>query len=107
MRTAKVVRWIGPPDAEEPAPLVTLTEAEPHHGGSDTAADDDEAAPMGLAVVGLVVGGLGLLTGGVALGRPTAAEPDPLRGERVCHSLRPPVGTGGAYPEPLPSSASE
>jgi periplasmic copper chaperone A len=68
----EVVRWIGGPDAEEPAPQVTLTSGggEEHAaasqpasaaGGSDDGGDD--GAPVWLAVVALVLGALGLLAG--------------------------------------------
>ena len=77
----QIVRWIGPEDAEEPAPIVTLTE--PAEGGghgapgtADTAnnlaaptlaapAEDDDGEGVGL--VALIVGGLGLLAGLAAL----------------------------------------
>ena len=78
----EVVRWIGAPDSEEPAPQITLTaadggdgadtaHAEEEDGTSEeaaTAASDDDDS-NGLAIAGLVVGGLGLLTGGTALAR--------------------------------------
>jgi uncharacterized protein YcnI len=77
--SGEVVRWIGPPDAEEPAAQVTLTASEEPEGGegddADTeetasaSADDDNDAPMGLAVAALIVGGLGLLAGGAGLVR--------------------------------------
>jgi periplasmic copper chaperone A len=76
--SGEVVRWIGPPDAEEPAALVTLTAPEDESGhaaatgagtepeeATTTGGDDD--APMGLAIAGLAVGGLGLLAGGASL----------------------------------------
>jgi uncharacterized protein YcnI len=77
----EVVRWIGPEDTDEPAPLVTLTAAEEDEGAapSPTATptqsskgsyevDDDSNA---LAIVALVVGGLGLIAGvaGLTLAR--------------------------------------
>ena len=86
----EVVRWIGAPDSDEPAPTVTLTEAGgDHHAatedeGEETEADsepveaeagdepessDDEGSSDGLAIAGLVVGGLGLAAGGTALAR--------------------------------------
>ncbi len=90
----EVVRWIGPPDGEEPAPQVEVTAStESEHGeeaktedtggaagttgaegaeGTATAStskdDDDEDDDM-LTIVALVVGGLGLVTGGAALVR--------------------------------------
>ena len=73
--SGEVVRWIGPPDAEEPAPQVTLTAAEEEEAAEEPAAaeppaeadddeeDDDDGASTGLVVVALVLGGLGLVTG--------------------------------------------
>jgi periplasmic copper chaperone A len=74
----KVVRWIGPPDAEEPAPQVKVTAAEgdtasttPTASTSDDSGDDDSNT---LAIIALIVGALGLLAGGAALaGRRRAA----------------------------------
>jgi len=77
----EVVRWIGAPDSEEPAPQITLTaadgdgadtaHAEEEDGTSEEAATaaSDDGDSNGLAIAGLVVGGLGLLTGGTALAR--------------------------------------
>ena len=68
-----VVRWIGPADSEEPAPVVTLTAAEeeqreppsrPRRKATMTTAGSD-----GLAIAGLIVGALGLIAGGTALAR--------------------------------------
>jgi uncharacterized protein YcnI len=67
-----VVRWIGPPDSEEPAPQVKVTAAEgeqtasttPASSSSDGGGDDSSDT---LAVIALIVGGLGLLAGGAAL----------------------------------------
>jgi uncharacterized protein YcnI len=71
-----VVRWIGPEDADEPAPTVTLTAAP--EGGGDGAPGSVAAEPAsapapsapageddsdGLAIAALVVGALGLLAG--------------------------------------------
>ena len=67
----EVVRWIQSPDSEEdPAPTVTLDEAE-HGAESEETADgeDDDGGSDGLAIAGLVVGALGLITGGTALAR--------------------------------------
>jgi uncharacterized protein YcnI len=94
----EVVRWIGPPDADEPAPQVTLTPATDSaaaggassgtggtaatasdvsnaDGSSSSSSDDGGGASTGLAVAGLVAGVLGLLAGGAALlaGRRRAA----------------------------------
>jgi periplasmic copper chaperone A len=57
----EVVRWIGPPDSEKPAPQVTLTAAAAQAG------DDETDGADGLAIVALVVGGSGLLAGAAAL----------------------------------------
>ncbi len=83
----EVVRWIGAADSDEPAPRVEVTagEEEPTPapaptttpagegtnsvlatGGDD---DDDDDDSNGLAIAGLVLGGLGLLTGGAAFAR--------------------------------------
>jgi uncharacterized protein len=77
----EVVRWIGPPDAEEPAPHLDVTKAAAE-GGHDTASadktaaatpassgssDDGGGASKGLGIAALVVGILGLLAGGAAL----------------------------------------
>jgi uncharacterized protein len=82
-----VARWIGAPDADKPAPQVAVTAApdDDHHAAatagtatteeasapataaataSPAAADDDSDT---LAIVALVVGGLGLLAGGAGL----------------------------------------
>ena len=52
----QVVRWIGPEDADEPAPVVTLTAAAGEAGGHD-----------GLAIAALVVGALALIAALAAL----------------------------------------
>ncbi len=71
----EVVRWIGPPDSEEPAPQVELTAAEEEEA-SAPAAQEPAAAPAGsededdgngLAIAALVVGALGLAAGLAAL----------------------------------------
>lgn len=60
-----VVRWIGPPDSEEPAPQVALTStatnAEPAEAANEP--EDDDGAPVWLVVVALALGGLGLIAG--------------------------------------------
>lgn len=86
----EVVRWIGAPDSEEPAPQVTLTAAEEDGGGAaDKDTTTDAGTPVadtgagtpapaeasggdgddgdGLAIAALVVGGLGLAAGGAGL----------------------------------------
>jgi uncharacterized protein len=71
-----IVRWIGAPDSQHPAPQVTVTAT-----GSATAAtastdesSDDSGAPTWLAVVALVLGALGALLGGAALARGRKAD---------------------------------
>lgn len=66
-----VSRWIGPPDASEPAPQVKVTAAEgetasttPASTSKDSGNNDDSNT---LAIVALIVGALGLLAGGAAL----------------------------------------
>lgn len=75
----EVVRWIGEPDSEEPASQVAVTEpAADHQGGAEeedaedvstSAEDADDGAPTWLAVLGVVLGALGLAVGGVALAK--------------------------------------
>jgi periplasmic copper chaperone A len=69
----KVVRWIGPPSAEEPAPQVKVTAAESENASATPAAstsssgdssDDDSKT---LSIIALIVGALGLIAGGAAL----------------------------------------
>lgn len=66
----QVVRWIGPPDAGEPAPLLKLVSS---GGGANTdattaAEEDGGDSSDTLAIVALVVGGLALVVGASALG---------------------------------------
>jgi periplasmic copper chaperone A len=72
----EVVRWIGPPDADEPAPQVKLTAAEGEEAASEPPAqqaapsgggDDDGGGSDALAIVALVVGAAGLAAGIAAL----------------------------------------
>ncbi len=58
--SGEVVRWIGPPDAEDPAPQVALTAAA-------SESEDEDGAPVWLAIVALALGALGLLAGVGAL----------------------------------------
>lgn len=76
-----VVRWIGPPDADEPASTVSVDEAEDdHHGAVED--DGDEADPEsasvtneddddgnGMAIAALIMGALGFAAGGASLAR--------------------------------------
>jgi uncharacterized protein len=72
----EVVRWIGAPDAEEPAPQLKLTAAATATGERSqasprppaaAAASNDDSDSNGLSIVALVIGALGLLIGIVAL----------------------------------------
>lgn len=68
----EVVRWIGGPDSEEPAPQVAVTaSSEGHHGAPavSSESDDPDGASKGLGIAALVLGALGLLAGGAALAR--------------------------------------
>jgi uncharacterized protein len=69
----EVVRWIGAPDSEEPAPQVMVTEGEAHRAaaedGGEAEADDSGEDGDGLALGALIVGILALLVGGAALAR--------------------------------------
>lgn len=64
-------------DLDEPAPGVTLTAAEGDGHGAEPASheeeaaddDDSDSAPKSLAIAALVVGALGLITGGAGLVR--------------------------------------
>jgi uncharacterized protein YcnI len=76
-RGGEVVRWIGAPDADEPAPQVTLTAAEEDHhaaakGGdaanaapasATTSASGDDGGSDALAIAAIAIGGLGLVAG--------------------------------------------
>jgi periplasmic copper chaperone A len=72
--SGEVVRWIGPPDSEEPAPQVKLTAAEPE-GGAAAPAEQQPAAPAAsedddsntLSIIALIVGIAGLAAGLAAL----------------------------------------
>jgi uncharacterized protein YcnI len=69
----EVVRWIGPPDSDEPAAQVEIIAAP--QSGTETAAavpaaavtEDDSGPSTGLVIAAIVVGGLGLLAGLVGL----------------------------------------
>ena len=76
----EVVRWIGAPDSDKPAPQVTLTAAEEDHhsaatddegdeeSGTTESADDDSDS-NGLGIAALIIAILGLGAGGTALVR--------------------------------------
>ena len=82
----EVIRWIGAPNSENPAPQIDVTAAggvlqdvagsetappgaEPASGESSgaTASSSSDSASKGLGIFALVVGALGLVAGGVAL----------------------------------------
>jgi uncharacterized protein YcnI len=77
----EVVRWIGPPDADEPAPLVEVTPAEGE--GTDAEADETDATEAaaepqddeGRANLALAFGLAGLALGAVALGLVLSGRP--------------------------------
>jgi uncharacterized protein YcnI len=70
----EVVRWIGPPDSEEPAPQVELTAAEEEEAPAPAAqqpaapaASEEDDDGNGLAIAALGVGAAGLVAGLAAL----------------------------------------
>jgi uncharacterized protein len=66
----KVVRCIGPPDAQEPAPQVKVTAASDPAATATPAAstgERDDSDSKALPIIALIVGALGLLAGGAAL----------------------------------------
>jgi periplasmic copper chaperone A len=71
----EVVRWIGPPDADEPAPIVTVLEpAAEEEGAAATpaptatpAAQAEDGGSDTLSIIALVVGAAGLAAGLLAL----------------------------------------
>lgn len=73
----EVVRWIGAPNSDEPAPQVTVTAGEAHGAAAEADSDESPAdsdsdgssdsASKGLGIAALIVGALGLLAGGAAL----------------------------------------
>ena len=75
--SGEVVRWIGPPDSEEPAPQVKLAAAEAEGGASEPAANEQSTPPAEsggdddssntLAIIALVVAIAGLAAGVLAL----------------------------------------
>ncbi len=84
----EVVRWIGPPNSEEPAPQIDVTaeggvledvagsETAPpspsgasSESGESSSSSSSNSASKGLGIAALIVGALGLLAGGTALVR--------------------------------------
>ncbi len=74
--SGEVVRWIGPPDSDEPAPQVKLTAAEEEGGGTASAeqqapaaagGDGDDGGSDALSIIALIVGAAGLAAGLAAL----------------------------------------
>jgi uncharacterized protein YcnI len=68
----KVVRWIGAPGSDQPAPQVTLVPAAATGAAAPapaaTSSDDGEdGSDNTLAIIGIIAGALGLLAGGAAL----------------------------------------
>jgi periplasmic copper chaperone A len=60
-----VVRWIGAPDAENPAPQVKVTAAGDTQPGAASDSGDDDSNTV--AIIALIAGLLGLLAGATAL----------------------------------------
>jgi uncharacterized protein YcnI len=70
-----LVRWIGAPDSDTPAPTVKVTvaaSATPTPTPTPASSSSGGGSSNGLAVAALIVGALGLITGGVALTRARA-----------------------------------
>jgi uncharacterized protein YcnI len=78
--SGEVVRWIGPPDADEPAPLIAITEAAPEAGAAapaatpaatpappDAPAQEESGGSDTLSIIALIAGAAGLVTALVAL----------------------------------------
>jgi uncharacterized protein len=67
----KVVRWIGAPNSEEPAPQVKVTSASGDQAAAATpdasTEESDDGDSKALPIIALIVGALGLLAGGAAL----------------------------------------
>jgi uncharacterized protein YcnI len=63
----QIVRWIGAPDSDTPAPQVKVTPAAATARHAAAKASDTNSASKGLGIAALVAGILGLLLGGAAL----------------------------------------
>jgi uncharacterized protein YcnI len=66
----EVVRWIGAPDSEAPAPIVTVVKASGTTAAAPAApaSDDGGGASKGLGIAALILGALGLIAGVAAFG---------------------------------------
>jgi periplasmic copper chaperone A len=68
----EVVRWIGAPDSETPAPIVTVVKASGPSaaapGAPTRASGDDGGASKALGLTALILGALGLIAGVAAFG---------------------------------------
>jgi uncharacterized protein YcnI len=80
----EIVRWIGAPDADKPAPAVTLVAAGPEHGAADRAGDEAQEEAAGgnsdsgegaLVYVALALGAAGLALGAAAFARSRRPAP--------------------------------
>lgn len=65
----EVVRWIGAPESDEPAPRVTVTAGAGGHGAAAEPAEGSDGDGDTLAIAALVVAALALLAGAAALTR--------------------------------------
>jgi uncharacterized protein len=69
--SGEIVRWIGPPDADEPAPQVELTataQTEPAANVQSESNDEgDDGMPTWLGVLALILGAVGAVAGASAL----------------------------------------
>jgi periplasmic copper chaperone A len=89
----EVVRWIGPEESDEPAPLVEVLEAPPEGEeaaatptpepaaqteGGGAAADEEGGGSDTLSIIALIVGAIGLIVGLVALMRRGGGRPEPV-----------------------------
>lgn len=90
----EVVRWIGPPDADEPAPVLTVTEPAPEQEAAATPAptpaqdagagqQEEEGGGDTLSIIALVVAVAGLAAGLVAIWRGRRSEPTGRREEAM------------------------
>jgi uncharacterized protein YcnI len=91
----EVVRWIGPEESDEPAPLVEVLEAPPEGEeaaatpaptpaaqteGGGAAAEEEGGGSDTLSIIALIVGAIGLIVGLVALMRRGGTRTEPVAG---------------------------